>query len=93
MTETQIVSLAITIFAIAAGSLFNNVRISDSATGLNKRIDDTKEVLRAESRAEFGSLRAEMNMRFTAIDRKLDEILRIVGDHETRIGSLEQRPR
>jgi hypothetical protein len=33
----------------------------------------------------------ELNERFNSIDRKLDEILRIVGDHETRIAALEHK--
>jgi hypothetical protein len=31
-----------------------------------------------------------MDNRFNLIDHKLDEILRIVGDHETRITALAQ---
>ena len=80
MTDARIVSIAITLFAIAAGSIFNKIRISDSAAMLNKRIDDTKEVLRAE-----------MKRGFAQIDAKLDTLLRMMGEHETRITKLEQR--
>lgn len=65
----------------------------------NSRFTEAKEILRAEI-AGVGSelqkdimqLRLEFTDRFNSIDRKLDEILRIVGDHETRITRLEQRP-
>jgi hypothetical protein len=85
MTDAQIIAIAITVLAILGGALINNARITD-----------VKEVLRAELRAEIGQLRSEIKLelteRFNSIDRKLDEILRIVGDHETRIARLEARP-
>lgn len=68
-------------------------------------MDDMKEVLRAElsaNKAETNAKIAELDARltlfstmiesrFSSVDRKLDEILRIVGDHETRITNLEHR--
>ncbi len=65
----------------------------------NSRITEAKETLRAE----MGQLRTELTLtmekRFNAVDlrldsmdRKLDEILRILGDHETRITRLEHPP-
>ena len=84
MTDAQLVSIAITVLAIFGTTLINNSRISD----INNRIGDVKEVLRAEMKA----LEARMENRFDRIDRKLDEFLRIVGDHETRITAIEQRP-
>jgi len=62
-------------------------------------MDDLREVLRAEMRAESSQLRLEASQhhaqfmdRFTSVDRKLDELLRLSADHDTRIVSLEQRP-
>jgi hypothetical protein len=88
MTDAQIIAIAITVLAVFAGTIFNNVRIGDLSTRMsesnaatNRRIDDTKEVLRAEMKAGFNS-----------IERKLDEILRITSDHDTRIAALEHRP-
>jgi hypothetical protein len=43
-------------------------------------------------RADLMRFRMEINERFNLIDRKLDEILRMVGVHETRITKLEARP-
>jgi hypothetical protein len=81
MTDANIISLAITLFAIAAGSLFNNVRISDLATATNKRFDDMRDLIRSE---------------IARVDQKLDRITdtlsAMLQDHEQRIRSLEQRP-
>jgi len=80
MTDANIISLAITLFAIAAGSLFNNVRISDLATGTNKRFDDMRDFIRSEN---------------ARIDQKLDRIAEtltaMLSDHEQRIRSIEQQ--
>lgn len=99
MTGQQIIAIAITVLAVLAGSIFNNVRISDLNGGLNRRMDDLRDVLRAEMRAEYAQLRqesaqhyTEFMARFNSIDRKLDELLRLSADHDTRIARLEQRP-
>jgi hypothetical protein len=80
MTDANIISLAITLFAIAAGSLFNNVRISDLATAANKRFDDMRDLIRSE---------------IARVDQKLDRITDTLGamlsDHEQRIRALEQQ--
>lgn len=88
MTGSQVIAMAITVLAVMAGTIFNNSRIGDLNQGINRRIDDTKEVLRAEMKA----FEARVDARFGSIDWKLDEILRLVGDHETRITKLEERP-
>ncbi len=103
MTDAQILAVSITVVAVLLGTLFSNSRITDlnsrivennmtmnrrmdeSAAVLNRRMDDLKDVLRAEAHAA----EARMELRFNGIDRKLDELLRIVGDHEIRITRLE----
>jgi flagellar motor switch protein FliM len=62
----------------------------------NSKITEAKETLRAEMallRADMMTEFAKLEVRFSSIDRKLDEILRILGDHETRITKLEHPPR
>jgi hypothetical protein len=80
MTDANIISLAITLFAIAAGSLFNNVRISDLATATNKRFDDMRDLIRSE---------------IARVDQKLDRITDTLGamlsEHEQRIRTIEQQ--
>lgn len=82
MTDANIISIAITLFAIAAGSLFNNVRISDLATSSNKRFDDMRDFIHSEN---------------ARLDQKLDRITEtltaVVSDHEQRIRAIEQRQR
>jgi len=56
----------------------------------NSRITEAKETLRAEIAVLKSDLTLTMETRFNSIDRKLDEILRIVGYHETRITNLER---
>jgi hypothetical protein len=81
MTDSQMMTLALAIVIPLSLLIYSNSRITEA-----------KETLRAEIPAEIGKLTLTMEMRFNSIDRKLDEILRIVGDHETRITRLEQRP-
>ena len=82
MTDANIISIAITLFAIAAGSLFNNVRISDLATSSNKRFDDMRDFIHSEN---------------ARLDQKLDRITEtltaVVSDHEQRIRAIEQHRR
>jgi hypothetical protein len=74
MTDAQIIAMAITVLAVMIGTMFNSSRMGDLNQGLGRRIDDTKEILRAEMKA----LEARMDNRFNTIERKLDEILRVV---------------
>jgi hypothetical protein len=79
MTDAQIIAIAITVLAVLAGSVFNNVRIGDvnanlsariseGNASLNQRIDDLRDVLRAEFRADM-----------IKVDAKLDTLIAMVG--------------
>jgi hypothetical protein len=81
MTDANIISIAITLFAIAAGSVFNNVRISDLATATNKRFDDMRDLIRSEN------ARLEQKL-----DRIAETLSAMLQDREQRIRALEQRP-
>ena len=78
MTDANIISIAITFFAIAAGSLFNNVRISDLATATHARFDDMRDLVRAEN---------------TRTQDKLDSVLKLLANLDTRVTRLEERNR
>jgi len=87
VTDTQLLTLALAVILPLSLLIYSNSRITD-----------TKETLRAEMatgfagvRAEFLQVRADFNERFNSIDRKLDEILRLVAGHDTRIRSIEER--
>jgi hypothetical protein len=81
MTGANIVPIAITLFAIAAGAIFNNVRISETSAAVNKRIDDMRDLMRSEN------LRLDQKL-----DRIADTLATVIHDHEQRLRSLEQRP-
>ena len=85
MTGAQILTLAL--LGIFAASWFNNSRIGDMRGALEKRIEDMRDVLRAEMRAE----RAETNTRMERFEAKLDAILKVCADLDIRVTRLEQR--
>jgi hypothetical protein len=78
MNDSQIIALSITVLAILGATLINNARIGD-----------VKEVLRAEMDARFAKLDLSLEIRFNSIDRKLDEFLRVMADHDHRIPVIE----
>jgi low affinity Fe/Cu permease len=80
MIDPQIIALSITVLAILGATLVNNARIGD-----------VKDVIRAEVDARFARLDLSLEIRFSSIDRKLDELLRVVADHDQRIRSVEGR--
>jgi hypothetical protein len=81
MTDPQMMTLALAIVIPLSMLIYSNSRITEA-----------KETLRAEIAQLRSDLTLTMETRFSSIDRKLDEILRMLGDHETRIARLEQRP-
>jgi len=87
MNDSQIIALSITVLAILGATFVNNARIGD-----------VKDVIRAEVDARFAKLDLSLEIRFnslearfSSIDRKLDELLRVVADHDQRIRSVESR--
>ena len=87
MSDGQILTIAVTLIAIFAGSWFNNSRfgdtnnrISDLSNKLDTRITDLRDVLRAEMRLESERM-----------IQKIDAVLQQLGSHETRITHLEER--
>lgn len=82
MNDSQIIALSITVLAILGATLVNNARIGN-----------VKDVIRAEVDARFAKLDLSLEIRFSSIDRKLDELLRVVADHDQRIRTVEGRTR
>jgi hypothetical protein len=92
MNDTQVLTICITLLGIFAASWFNSSRIgdvsgkvSDLRGDTNGKISDLKEVLRAEMKA----FEAQMNLQFERTNRKIDDLLSLIGDHEQRITTLE----
>ena len=88
MTDPQMMTLALAIVILLSMLIYSNSRITEAKETLRAEIG----LLRADMLTEFVQLESRLDSRFNSMDRKLDEILRIVGDHETRITRLEQRP-
>jgi low affinity Fe/Cu permease len=80
VTDTQLLTTCITLLGIFTAMMINN-----------RRIDDMRDVLRAEMRAE----RAETNVRFAALESKMDKyheaVLGMLADIEQRVSRLEDR--
>jgi hypothetical protein len=88
ISDPQMMTLALAIVIPLSMLIYSNSRITEAKETLRAEIG----LLRADVLKEFVQLVSRMETRFNSIDRKLDEILRIVGDHETRVTRLEQRP-
>lgn len=87
MTDAQIITIATTVLAVLAGALFNNVRISDlhnRFADVNIRINDMRDVIRAELQRETAGLRGLMERNQEAV---LAELVRI----DQRVTRLEER--
>jgi hypothetical protein len=84
MNDAQIIAISITVLAVLAGSVFNNVRIGDVNIGLNRRIDDLRDVLRAELLKETASIR-------NLIERNQDVLLTELARIDQRVTRLEDR--
>ena len=80
VTDTQLLTLALAVILPLSLLIYSNSRITEA-----------KETLRSEMATGFMGVRADFNERFNSIDRKLDEILRMVADHDTRLRSVEER--
>jgi len=89
MNESQIIALSITVPAILGATLINNARIGDMKDVIRAETNS----VRAEVDARFAKLDLSLEIRFSSIDRKLDELLRVVADYLHRIRTIEERPR
>ncbi len=89
MNDSQIIALAITVLAIPGATLVHNARIGDFKDAIRAEVDSRFAKLDLSLEIRFNSLEA----RFSSIDRKLDELLRVVADHDQRIRSVEGRSR
>jgi hypothetical protein len=80
VTDTQLLTTCITLVGIFLAMMLNN-----------HRIDDLRDVLRAEMRAD----RAETKARFASLEAKMDRnqetLLRILAEIDRRVSRLEER--
>jgi hypothetical protein len=88
VTDIQLLTLAMAVIVPLSLLLYSNSRITDVKETLRAEIGP----LRIEMHKKAVQIRAEFSERFNSIDRKLDELLRLVADHDTRLRALEERP-
>lgn len=91
MSDIQILTLALTVvvpfFGVMLGVLINNSRLGD----VNTRMDETKELLRAEIRAAGAELRADMAELRSIMQRQHSEIMAKLMEMDNRILRLESQ--
>lgn len=88
--QFQLIAIAIgpvaTLVVVFLGVLFQNrhvdTRISDLTRAMDQKFTDTKDLLRAEMRADFAELRA-------LIERNHSEILAKFAEFDSRLSRLE----
>ena len=91
MNDTQILSIAIMVLAVLAGSIFNNVHISDlqkrmddQRDSINRRMDDLSRNLGERINDTRDTLRAEMT-------KNHSEMLHRFADLDARLSKIEER--
>ncbi len=85
MTDTQVLTIVIAILASLGALVYNNSRITDVGKRIDdmgKRIDDLRNSVNLHIDDKFALLSQQM--------KTMEEnIMRILGDHETRLHKLE----
>ena len=103
MTDIQILTLSLTLLGIFAASWFNNSRVGDIKDLVRSEINGVRleiGTVRAEMKVMQGELEKQISAseqrverQIASIDRRLEKmdenILRMLGDHETRITKIE----
>ena len=90
MTDAQIIAYAaVTVFAVIAGSVFTDIRIRAFNASVIRSLDKCEEDLKADF--HFGFLKTDMDALRSRIDAKLDRIIAMVGNLNTRLARLAER--
>jgi hypothetical protein len=93
MTDAQtIVYAAVTVFAVIAGSVFTDIRIRAFNASVIRSLDECEVDLKANFELHTAGLRADMDALISRIDAKLDRIIAMVGNLDTRLARLAERP-
>ncbi len=105
MNDTQILAIAIMVAALLAGTLFNNNRLTDLKELFRAELKATEASLKLsigtlemsvdkrfdEVDRRFDAMQASNDKAFQSIDNKLDTLLHMLADHNSRITKLEER--
>ena len=86
MTDTQVITIVIAILASLGAVVYNNSRITDSG----KRIDDLRDMMNQR----FNDVNRHIDDKFSLLSQQMarmeEKIMRVLGDHATRIHKLER---
>jgi len=104
MTDIQLLTLVLAVIVPLSLLIYSNSRISDVNhriadvhADLRRSIDETKETLRAEMRAEVGALRGEVQSQFAElrilIERNHSEMLAKLAEMDSRLTRIENERR
>jgi hypothetical protein len=75
MNDSQLISLAMTLLVVLIGILINNFRVGDLSgrfTDLNRNLDTTRDLLRAEMASGLLSVRSESKAEFAGLRLKVN---------------------
>lgn len=78
MTDLQLLTIVLTLLGIFGATFWTR-----------KGVEDMRDVLRAEMKAQIGELAAEMRLGFQRIENKLDHLADTVASHSARLDKLE----
>ena len=86
MTDIQLLTLALAVIVPLSLLIYSNSRIGDLRTDMHASINETKETLRAEMRAQFAEL-------LRIIERNHSEVMAKLADLDNRLTKLENERR
>src|ERR1019366_1911721 len=86
MTDIQLLTLALAVSVPLSLLIYSNSRIGDLRTDMHASINETKETLRAEMRAQFAEL-------LRIIERNHSEVMAKLTDLDNRLTKLENERR
>ena len=98
MTDSQLLTLGITIALSMSALIYSNSRIGDAKETLRAELkalsaelkSEMKDV-RTELKAEIHELRADVTDLRKSIERMEDTLTRILADHDRRVSKLESK--
>jgi hypothetical protein len=78
MTDIQLLTIVLTLLAIFGATFWTR-----------KGVEDMRDVLRAEMKAQTAEFLAEMRLGFQRLDNKLDHLADTQASHSARLDKLE----
>lgn len=86
MSVTPTLTIAFAFVTVLIGVLFNNSRITDLCSSMDKRFDEMSKRFDDNNR----HIDDKFNLLSERIERMNDNVLRVLADHDTRLRKLEK---